>query len=357
MTSLPQRQHINALIQQAVDEGASQAKACEIVGLSVRTLQRWKQDLAHADRRLQRQQRPSNRLSDQERQEVLALLNSPAYADLPPSQIVPRLADQGQYVASESTMYRVLREAGQLKHRGADKPRQARPRPTALSATAPNQIYSWDITYLPAPVKGQFYYLYLFMDVFSRKIVGWQVFETEDSERAAELVRDIYWREQVRPGQVVLHSDNGSPMRGALLQNTLHQLGVRPSFSRPSVSNDNPFSESLFRTLKYRPLYPRKPFESLNHARCWVDGFVHWYNTEHRHSAIGYVTPAERHQQQDWTLLQRRHALYQAARDKNPQRWSGKTRNWERIEVVHLNPENHQKKACLNHEKPLKLAA
>lgn len=214
--------------------------------------------------------------------------------------------------------------------KGSGTGRQARPRPTALSATEPNQIYSWDITYLPAPIKGQFYYLYLFMDVFSRKIVGWQV---------------------------VLHSDNGSSMRGALLQNTLHQLGVGPSFSRPSVSNDNPFSESLFRTLKYRPLYPRKPFESLNHPQHWVDGFALWYNTEHRHSAIGYVTPAERYQQQDRMLLERRHALYQAARDKNPQRWSGKTRNWERIEVVHLNPENHQEKNCLNYEKSLKLAA
>lgn len=357
MTSLSQRQHISVLIQKAVDDGACQAKACEIVGLSVRTLQRWKQDPACADRRLQRQQPPHNRLSDLERQEILALLNSPTYADLPPSQIVPRLADQGRYVASESTMYRVLRQAGQLTHRGADKPRQQRSRPTPLSATAPNQIYSWDITYLPAPIKGQFYYLYLFMDIFSRKIVGWQVFETEDSERAAELVRDIYRREQVRPGQVVLHSDNGSPMRSALLQNTLHQLGVRPSFSRPSVSNDNPFSESLFRTLKYRPLYPRKPFASLHQARCWVDGFGHWYNTEHRHSAICYVTPDERHHHLDQALLVQRHAVYEAARAKNPQRWSGKTRNWSRIEVVHLNPENHQNRACSNRENLLKLAA
>lgn len=357
MTSLPQRQRINALIEQAVSDGARQAKACEVIGVSVRTLQRWQQDLARADARSQRRQHPHNRLSDRERQEVLALLNSPAYADLPPSQIVPRLADQGQYVASESTMYRILRKAGQLTHRGADKPRQSRPRPTPLWATAPNQIYSWDITYLPAPIKGQFYYLYLFMDIFSRKIVGWQVFETEDSERAAELVRDIYCREQVRPGQVVLHSDNGSPMRGALLQNTLHQLGVRPSFSRPSVSNDNPFSESLFRTLKYRPLYPRKPFASLNQARRWVDGFVHWYNTQHRHSAIRYVTPAERHHNLDQALLVQRHAVYEAARTKYPQRWSGKTRNWRRIDVVHLNPQSHQNKVCSHHENQLKLAA
>ena len=357
MTSLPQRQRINAMIEQAIHDGARQAKACEVIGVSVRTLQRWQQDLARADGRPQRQQHPHNRLSDLERQEVLALLNSPAYADLPPSQIVPRLADQGQYVASESTLYRVLRQAGQLKHRGADKPRQARPRPTPLCAAAPNQIYSWDITYLPAPIKGQFYYLYLFMDIFSRKIVGWQVFETEDSGRAAELVRDIYRRERVSPGQVVLHSDNGSPMRGALLQSTLHQLGVRASFSRPSVSNDNPFSESLFRTLKYRPLYPRKPFASLRQARHWVDGFVRWYNTEHRHSAIGFVTPDERHHNYDQGLLEQRHTVYEAARAKNPQRWSGKTRNWRRVDVVHLNPQSHQDMACSNHENQLKLAA
>ena len=357
MTSLPQRQHINDLIKQAVNDGARQAKACEAIGLSERTLQRWQQDLKSGDGRRQRQQCPHNRLSALERQKVLELLNSPTYADLPPSQVVPRLADQGQYLASESTMYRVLRHAGQLKHRGADKPRQPQTRPRALSATAPNQVYSWDITYLPAPIKGQFYYLYLFMDIFSRKIVGWQVFETEDSQRAAELVHDIYRREEVMPGQVVLHSDNGSPMRGALLQNTLHQLGVRASFSRPSVSNDNPFSESLFRTLKYRPMYPRKPFGSLNQARRWVDGFVLWYNTEHRHSAIRYVTPAQRHNNQDQTLLVQRHAVYKAARDMNPQRWSGKTRNWNRIDVVHLNPENRKNRPDSNYENLLKRAA
>ena len=143
------------------------------------------------------------------------------------------------------------------------KARQAGKKPRALVATAPNQLYSWDMTYLPTAVKGIFLYLYLVMDIYSRKIVGWQVYENESSARAAELMTDICQREGIKPDQVTLHSDNGSPMKGATMVATLQQLGVIPSFSRPSVSNDNPYSESLFRTLKYRPDYPEQPFSGL----------------------------------------------------------------------------------------------
>lgn len=197
-------------------------------------------------------QRPQNRFSDPERQRILSVLNSQEYGHLPPSQIVPRLADKGQYIGSESTMYRLLRQAGKLAHRGRQRLSQPLRKPRALSARAPNEIYSWDITYLPAAVKGQFHYLYLCLDLFSRKTVGWRVYDTEESERASDLMRDICLREDINPGQVVLHSDNGGPMKGATMLATLRELGVAPSFSRPAVSDDNPYSESLFRTLKYR---------------------------------------------------------------------------------------------------------
>ena len=172
-------------------------------------------------------------------------------------------------------------------------PAQQRSKPRALCATAPDQLFSWDITYLPTLIKGIYFYLYLFMDIFSRKIVGWQIYETESSELAAEVMRDICERENIAPNQVVLHSDNGSPMKGATMLATLQALGVVPSFSRPAVSNDNPYSESLFKTLKYRPAYPRRAFENLLAARQWVGTFVQWYNHEHRHSAIGFVTPQQ----------------------------------------------------------------
>lgn len=342
MTSLAQRQNILRLVNEAVSAGARQAWACEAIGLSPRTLQRWQEDSNCGDRRPQRVQCPHNRFSDLERQRTLSVLNSEEYGHLPPSQIVPRLADKGQYVASESTMYRLLRHTGQLAHRGRQRPSQPLQKPRALSAKAPNEIYSWDITYLPAALKGRFHYLYLFLDLFSRKIVGWQVYDTEDSERAGEVMRDICLREGIDPGQVVLHSDNGGPMKGAAMLATLRELGVVPSFSRPAVSDDNPYSESLFRTLKYRPQYPRKPFKSLSEAWAWVARFVGWYNTEHRHSAIRFVTPEQRHCSTDTALLAMRRTVYEAARARHPNRWSGAIRNWTRIDVVHLNPERKE---------------
>ena len=341
MTSLQQRQELIESVAEATVAGARQDKACAVLGLSSRTLQRWQAgDTVTEDQRPQRQYTPSHALTEAERAEVLAVANSDEFADCPPSQIVQRLADQGIYLASESSFYRILKAAQQLKHRRSERPSQSRTKPKALSATAPNKLYSWDITYLPTAIKGQFYYLYLFLDIFSRQIVGWQVFDQESSQCASDLLRDIYQHEGLQPGQVILHSDNGSPMKGATMLATLQRLGVMPSFSRPAVSNDNPYSESLFKTLKYRPQYPLKPFADLAGARQWVADLVSWYNHEHRHSAIGFVTPAQRHAGLDETLLEQRQALYETARSKNPRRWSQNTRNCRRIHTVHLNPDH-----------------
>jgi putative transposase len=342
MTTLAERSQVISLLTEAIDKGARQDRACAAICLSGRTLQRWQCDQSRGDQRPMRLQAPGNKLSELERQRLLTVANSDEFGDLPPSQIVPRLADRGQYIASESTFYRVLKAENQLRHRSAERPAQQRSKPRALTATAPDQLFSWDITYLPTQVKGIYFYLYLFMDIFSRKIVGWQIYDAESSELAAEIMRDICEREHIARNQVVLHSDNGSPMKGATMLATLQALGVMPSFSRPAVSNDNPFSESLFKTMKYRPAYPRKPFENLIAARQWVSTFAHWYNHEHRHSAIGFVTPGERHAGLDLTLLSKRVDVYEAAKARHPGRWSGATRNWQPSRVVHLNPDQQE---------------
>lgn len=359
MTALAQRGQVIGLLSQAIAAGARQDRACAAISLSERTLQRWQRDALRGDQRPMRLQTPNNQLSTLERQRLLAIANSDEFGHLPPSQIVPRLADRGQYIASESTFNRVLKAAHQLKHRGAERLGQHRSKPRAFYASAANEVFSWDITYLPTPVKGLYFYLYLFMDVFSRKVVGWQIYEAESSDLAGEVMRDLCKRENIAPDQVVLHSDNGSPMKGATMLATLQGLGVMPSFSRPAVSNDNPFSESLFRTMKYRPTYPRHPFKNLLAARQWVGAFVQWYNHDHRHSAIRFVTPFERHAGLDAALLSKRVQVYEAAKARHPQRWSGATRNWQPIRIVHLNPDKLATKTSRQKENhsPLNKAA
>jgi putative transposase len=340
MTGHEERKQVIVLMNESIAAGARQAQACDVLGLSERTLQRWQAGgVIHADQRPLRDYRPPHKLTETERTKVLTVANSTEFGHLPPSQIVPRLADQGIYLASESTFYRILAAERQLAHRRGERPAQCRTKPRAACATAPNQLYSWDITYLPSAIRGQFFYLYLFVDIFSRKIVGWQVYEEESSALAGDLLRDLCQREGIQPNQLILHSDNGSPMKGATMLATLQQLGVMPSLSRPSVSNDNPYSEALFKTLKYRPRYPLKPFTRVTDARDWVTGLVEWYNNEHRHSAIRFVTPTQRHDGLDETLLHNRKVVYETARARNPQRWSGTTRNWQRVHAVHLNPD------------------
>ncbi len=340
MTCHEERKQVITLLKDTIKAGARQVKACDVLGLSERTLQRWQTDqTVRCDQRPLRNYQPPHKLTEIERAQVLTIANSDEFGHLPPSQIVPRLADQGRYIASESTFYRILRAEKQVSHRRSERPTQARTKPRAVCATAPNQLYSWDITYLPSLIRGQFFYLYLFVDIFSRKIVGWQAYEEESSALASELLRDLCRCEGVQSKQLILHSDNGSPMKGSTMLATMQQLGVMPSFSRPSVSNDNPYSESLFKTLKYRPQYPLKPFADVIEARQWISGLVEWYNHEHRHSAISFVTPVQRHEGLDEHLLNNRKVVYEAAYAKNPERWSGNTRNWQRIEKVHLNPD------------------
>jgi putative transposase len=332
-------------IDDAVAGGTRRDRACAVIGLTIRTAQRWMQPCAdgssacRTDARPTRVQHPANALSAAERAAVLAAANSPEYGALPPSQIVPRLADAGIYLGSESTFYRCLRTAGQLAHRRPEQAPHARAKPRALSATGPDQLVSWDITYLKTDVRGIYLYLYVFMDVFSRKIVAWQVHTAECQIHASALFADYAARAGIGSGRLTLHSDNGAAMKGATLLATLERLGVARSLSRPSVSNDNPYSEALFRTLKYRPDNPLRPFAALADARAFAHLLIDWYNHEHRHSAIGFVTPAQRHADVDRDLLARRDRLYQTARAKHPRRWSGKTRNWNWCAEVHLNPE------------------
>ncbi len=337
-----EREEIINLISEARESGARQSKACEIIGISAKTLQRWCHPETSQDGRATAKREPANKLTELERQRLIKVANEPAYADFPPNKIVPKLADTGRYLASESTFYRVLKAENQLQHRQKSTPARQNQKPRALTATAANQLYSWDITYLPTQIRGIFLYLYLVMDIYSRKIVGWQVYEEESSALAADLMTDICRQEGIERHQVTLHADNGSPMKGATLLATLQQLGVLPSFSRPSVSNDNPYSESLFRTLKYRPDYPEQAFANLQFARAWVQGFVAWYNLEHLHSSIKFVTPGQRHSGMDVAILAQRKHLYLAARAKNPNRWSGEIRNWDPIKEVHLNPEKQK---------------
>lgn len=340
---MSERRQIIDLIEQAVSEGVRRAVACDCLGVSLRTIQRWRRQEREDGRRSNRFSR-QNALTSAECKQAVELACSPAYRDLNPHQIVAIHAEKGEYVCSESTFYRLLRKKNLLVHRSRSRAPERR-RPDEITANGPNQVWSWDISYLLTLTRGSFLYLYLILDIWDRSIVGWSVHEAETGELAGRLLDETCAREQVTPGALVVHQDNGGPMISGEFLGALAMWG-RPSYSRPGVSDDNPFSESLFRTVKYRPGYPLR-FESLEEAYEWMQAFVEWYNTQHRHSGIGYVTPSQRRNGEDQALLETRRQAYADARAAHPERWSGPVRKWERPDTVTLNP-RHNKRSRQN---------
>ncbi len=278
-------------------------------------------------------------LTKQEKQEIVKIATNKEFRDMSPNKIVPIIADRGAYIASERSFYRVLKEHQLLQHRGRTRLPKKRVIPT-VTARKPNEVWSWDITYLKGPIKGEFLYLYLIMDLYSRMIIGWRIHHEQTAENASMLIDQCCKDFKVKRSQLILHSDNGGPMKGATMLATLQKLGIIPSFSRPRVSNDNPFSESLFKTLKYHPNYPYKRFKDLHSASQWMIEFADWYNNKHLHSEIKYVTPSDRHYGKDDVILSKRQEVYAMAKKQHPIRFNTGARDWKKIEVVYLNPQN-----------------
>lgn len=261
-------------------------------------------------------------LTDAECDRVVAELCSERFVDLAPAQVYATLLDEGVYLCSERQMYRVLAARGLVRERrrGGHQRRGAYGVPR-LEADRPNRVWAWDITKLRGPVKGVRYFLYTIIDIFSRKVVGWTIHEVESETHARRLITEACRRHGVRRDQLVIHADRGSPMIAGTVAELLNELGVAKSHSRPRVSNDNPFIESHFKTLKYRPDYPDR-FDSITAARTWCRQFVHWYNEIHYHSGIGYLRPADLHHGRQHAIAEQRQAALDAAAQAHPERFA-----------------------------------
>lgn len=345
MISAPDRALAIELINEAVKNGARRCKACSLIGITERTYFRWCSQRANLGilddlRPSSDHSNPPQQLSEEECKRIIEIVNSPKYKDLPVAQIIVKLLDEEKiYIASESTFRRVMKKYGMSKRRGrVAAPGKRRPEP--YSATAPNQVWVWDITLMNGPNKGQYFYLYMFLDIFDRFIVGWEIHEEQTAERAAELIAETCIRNNRLTTQpLVLHSDNGSPMKGETMLEMLYKLGIKASRSRPRVSDDNAYAESVFKTLKYRPDYLPKGFKDIQEARKWVKTFVNWYNYQHYHSGIKFLTPAQRRSGESKSILEVRKEIYEAAKQAHPERWKGRnTRDWNISDIVYLHP-------------------
>jgi len=334
------RKEIVQLVAEAEKSGARRRSACSMLDLNIRTLQRWEKKPDLEDGRNNNRFVTSNALTPEESQQVIDIACSPEFRDKSPNQIVPILAENGKYIASESTFHRFLKKNGLLTHRSKAKAPE-RKAPEEKMADGSNQAWTWDITYLLTFCRGTYFYLYLMLDIWDRSIVGWSLHEKESGEYAGDLLSETCVRQGVQPGELTVHQDNGSPMISYEFLAALSHWG-QASYSRPGVSDDNPYSESHFRTLKYRPNFPER-FETIEEAIAWIQTYVEWYNTEHRHSGIGFVTPFERRSGKDIGILERRRQTYESARQAHPERWSKGIRKWNRPGIVALNPRDRKK--------------
>jgi len=341
MTGSPERNNILNLYKETVADQARPHKVCEVLGVHPRTIKRWLSEANAADRRTGANRPPSKlALSSDEKVRIIEVCCSPEFSSLPPAQIVAILAERGEYIGSASSIYRVLKAFKMNKHRGRARAAVKRQSTTHI-ADKINQVWVWDITWIPSAMRGEFYKLHIIMDLFSRKIIAWEITAEENAENSKALLQKAYLNEQIalsshRP---VLHGDNGKPLKNASLLALMQHLGVQPSYSRPRVSNDNAHAEAFFRTLKYAPSFDAKGFENIESARLWAQKFINWYNNRHRHSALNFVTPQQKHTGEDVAALQKRKQTYNNARKNRPERWiQNKTQNCKPVTATTLNP-------------------
>ncbi len=314
----------------------SQASVARSLGVSLRTIQRWKKRQDLSDLRRGPLNHPRS-LSQQERDQILSVTLSPEYCDMSPMQIVPRLADRGIYLGSESTFYRILRSQKLLAHRRRSARPQRRTRPQG-TAYGPNQIWCWDVTNLRGPRVGEHFKLHLFIDIFSRKIVSWGLNRKEDDRFAMSLLTAALKSESITGKGLQVHSDNGKIMKSAFTIMTMDSIGIVRTHSRSGVSDDNPFVEAFFRFMKYRASYPAVNFKTIDQAKVWVKSFVNWYNNVYLHGSIGFLTPASRHEGRSEEILGHRRKLYACSMAKHPMRWTRAQRTWEVTNKVSIVP-------------------
>jgi len=307
-----------------------------VVEISLRTLQRWKR-CGMEDRRKGSHKKVIRKIAPHKVEELLETVNSAKYLDMSPYEVVPTLLDEGRYICSVRTIYRLLGQKDLIHQRNGSRKARKRTRPPQRIASGPNMVWCWDITWLASAVKGMFFYAYVVIDIFDRTIVGWNIHREENDIHSRNLF------ERLSRGENIvfeyLHSDNGTPMKGSTLMAFLDTLKVKLSFSRPRTSNDNPYIESFFKTLKYDSGYPIR-FKDIRQAREWMANFVNWYNTEHLHSSIGYVTPEQMRDGSAIDIFKKRNKVMEKAKLDNPEYWGSRdTIYWGAPEEVVLNPE------------------
>lgn len=304
----------------AVENLAAQvgvSRACEVLDVPRSTLYRTRQPKPTPTPR----PTPQNALSEAERAIVRGTLNSDRFMDMPPRQVYAKLLDEGTHLCHWRTMYRILAAFNEVRERRLLRTHPVYIKPELL-ATAPNQVWSWDISAMRGPAKWQSFALYTVLDIFSRYVVGWMIAEVESSELAKLLIAESARKQAIPPDQLTLHADNGGPMTGKPLAQLLVDLGVTRSHNRPHTSNDNPFSEAQFKSMKYRPDYPNR-FDSIDNARQWARQFFAWYNNDFYHSGLNLLTPSSVHYGEAEVVQQQRQSVMLAAYETNPARFSG----------------------------------
>ena len=308
------------------------APTCAALGLSRETYYRRQRPKVSGCRR-----RPPRSLGTDERDHVMAVLHEPRFVDVAPPQVYASLLDEGRYLCSLRTMYRILAANHEVRER-RDQLRHPEYKKPELLATRPNQVWSWDITKLHGPTKWSNFYLYVILDIFSRYVVGWMIAEAESAVLAQRLIEETCTRQSIQPGELTLHADRGSSMRSKPVAFLLADLGITKTHSRPHVSDDNPFSEAHFKTLKYRPDFPER-FGCIQHARSHGQDFFPWYNTEHHHSGLGLLTPHDVHYGLAAERVRARAAVLAAAFDGHPERFvAGRPRPQDQPTAVWINP-------------------